>query len=129
MHWTAANNMKINISKTKEIIFSGRINIDDDKWLKRLESFPDIEQVTEAKLLGLVLDNKLTWNVHLNGICKKAKQLTYLLLLLKSTNINERELAMLAKALVCPHFNYAAVVWGGGANKNFSKKFNKIKFN
>ena len=62
------------------------------------ESFPDfsfnnttIENVTEEKILGLVIDNKLNFKSHLKNLWKKANQkLSILSRITKLTTLNWR---------------------------------------
>jgi hypothetical protein len=79
--WSSVNNMKLNVSKTKElrVCFS-----------KLIPSFApiticgqEVDVVSEAKLLGVVLSDDLKWNRHIDYICKKAAKRLYGLRLLK----------------------------------------------
>jgi hypothetical protein len=69
------NKMVINYSKTKEIVFC-RPN-------PRHSLYPDplacIKQVSEAKLLGVVLNNKLAFEAHIQYILRQCNQRLYLI--------------------------------------------------
>ena len=66
--------MKINFKKSKEMIIM--IIIPQDVNFKKcvpnitIEGIP-IEVVKHAKLLGVILSDDLTWNMHVDSIVKK----------------------------------------------------------
>ena len=70
INWLNANKLSINVSKTKLIVFKSKnkklnyqdivIKIQDKK----------IERVSETKFLGVVIDESLTWNTHIDIISK-----------------------------------------------------------
>ena len=68
--------MQINISKTKEIIL-GRISQDNLQLLSTPAG--TVERVTTVKLLGIHLDDTLTWSKHVNAITSKATKRLYFL--------------------------------------------------
>jgi len=63
--------MQINISKTKEMIL-GRLNIDNLLLLST--SLGSVEHITSFNLLGINLDAKLSWSLHINIISAKWPQ-------------------------------------------------------
>ena len=67
------NDMQINISKTKEIVL-GRISQDNLELLSTPAG--TVERVTTFKLLGIHLDDTLTWSTHVNAITSKATTTT-----------------------------------------------------
>ena len=79
--WTINNNMKLNISKCKELI------IDFAKDKRSFEpltvSGNPIKLVESEKILGLVVQNNLKWNLHVDNIVKKSSKRLYMLRLLK----------------------------------------------
>ena len=66
--WLLHNKLKINLKKTKYLIFGkgnkiSNINIQLNNYA--------IEQVTSIRFLGLIVDSKMTWKCHIQHICKK----------------------------------------------------------
>ena len=51
------------------------------------------------KLLGVTVDNKLSFEPHLNLACKKIK------------NISKKKLRVVMKAFIMSHFSYWPLVW------------------
>ena len=70
----------------------------------------EIETSNKIKLLGLTIDDKLSFKEHISIICKKAaNQLNALKRL--GTYINFETKEKLAKAFITSHFNYCPIVW------------------
>ena len=62
------------------------------------------------KLLGVNVDNNLTFETHVESLCKKASQkLNTLLRVTRSINFDQRKL--LLNAFITSHFPYAPVIW------------------
>ena len=79
-----------------------------------------IKTTEEDKLLGLVLDESLDWNLHTDMICKRVSKRIALLksikcyLLLKSRQ-------SFYKTLIRPTIDYACVVWGNTSKSNIDR--------
>ena len=68
--------MIINIAKTKELVFrlpNPRLQLDD------LFHVHCIEQVKEAKLLGVIFKGNLRFDLHVNSILKQCSQRSFLM--------------------------------------------------
>ena len=71
-----------------------------------------IDQVTEHRLLGITIDNKLRWDSHINNVCKTVSRRVFLLSKLRYiVDIDTRKLFF--NAHIKPHIDYASVVWDG----------------
>ena len=77
--WTAMNCMKINSKKSKEMIISFTHDVNFKKSVPNItiEGIP-VEVVKHAKLLGVILSDDLTWNMHVDIIVKKAAKRVYI---------------------------------------------------
>ena len=72
------------------------------------------------KYLGVILDNKLSFNEHVDAICKKATNLL---------NLCRRNLHMCPpkikeaayKSIVRPHLDYASPAWSPHTSRNINK--------
>ena len=71
INWFGTNGLYLNENKTQEILFTLR------------QVAPS--EVSTAKLLGIVLDSKLTWNPHIDGVCKRLARVIHLLRHLKTS--------------------------------------------
>jgi len=75
----------------------------------------------EVKLLGCILDNKMTGDsmavVALSKISNRIKFLAR-----QNAYLDRQTMIMLAGALVQPHFNYAVTFWYSGSKKHVKNK-------
>ena len=81
--WAKDNKMILNITKTKEIVFrrpNPRLSLHPSP-------LPHIEQVKVAKLLGLVLTERLHFDDHVSAALKVCSQRMYLLKLLRAQGL------------------------------------------
>ena len=70
-----------------------------------------LEQVTEEKDLGIIIDNELKFHKHTAMAIKKANRI--LGLIKKSfVNLDTNSLPLLYKSLVRPHLEYGNIIWG-----------------
>ena len=123
--WCTENNMKINTSKTKEmLIYFG----------KKDTSFPPIEmndekleRVSNTKLLGVILNNKLTWGDHVDYICSKVTKRLYFLRLLKRAKISGNDIIHVYNSIIRSVMEYACEVWHPGLTKYQTQKLELIQ--
>ena len=73
MDWYRANKLTLNISKTECIYFNNTTNFEIDIGETKIKS------VNSAKILGIWLDNKLSWKKYTSILLMKIKQNSTLL--------------------------------------------------
>lgn len=112
LQWSKDNSMKINASKTKEILVS---------FKKVMPPVPhitvngeEIERVSHCKLLGVYLNDQLNWNTHVDQIFKRASQRLHFLSCLKRSKLSCTDLVKVYTSLVRPVTEYACQVWHPG---------------
>lgn len=64
--WLEMNYLFINIEKTKFMIFNKGYKAHTTENFKLKIKDTQIEEVTNLKYLGLILDDGLKWNLHIN---------------------------------------------------------------
>ena len=90
--WAMHNKLIINVAKTKEIVFrrpNPRYYIDD------IIPILGIEQVIEAKLLGVIFNCNLRFCSHLNFILKQCSQRSFLMKQLRSQGLSRKQIVKL----------------------------------
>ena len=110
--WLKVNKLVLNISKTNYMVMSSKKNKIPEDLCKIKINGHQIEQVSETKFLGVMIDNKMSWKSHIDyinskimrgvGIIRRAKNFVY-----KDT------LKTLYVALIQPYLTYCIVNWGG----------------
>ena len=83
-----------------------------------------IEQVTEHKVLGLIIDNKLNWTSHIRFLCKRLSQNIFLLSRLRHY-VDTNALRMFFFAHCVSHINYASTIWCNAAEAHI-KQLNSL---
>ena len=107
--WTNNNDMKLNLTKTKEMIIDFHKEKADPPPIK-LDNIT-IDRVTSIKLLGVYISSDLTWNLHISHIISKGAQRLYLLSQLRRSGISDHDLVQVYQTLVRPILEYACPVW------------------
>ena len=106
--WFDQNNMIANPSKFHAIII--RKDRKDTEGTEININGKVLKTKSEVLLLGITLDNRLTFDIHIGNICKKAaKQLNALKRLAYCLNYMQRKI--LVQSFITSNFNYCPVVW------------------
>jgi hypothetical protein len=106
--WACHNNMVFNVKKTKEMVFS---------FGQRSTALPVsigdamIEQVEEAKILGVTIQSDLKWNSHVINMVKKANKRLYLLRLCKRAGVQAKHLVGIYTSVIRSLLEYCCMVW------------------
>ncbi len=70
--WCGANNLSLNVEKTKEVVMDFRQNLGDHPPLTINSS--TVERVSSTKFLGVHIKEHLTWTTNTTSLSKKAQQ-------------------------------------------------------
>ncbi len=70
--WCGANNLSLNVGKTKEVVMDFRRNTVDHPPL--IIDSSTVERVSSTKFLGVHITEDLTWTTNTTSISKKALQ-------------------------------------------------------
>ena len=70
-----------------------------------------IEVVSSAKLLGVVVSDNLRWNAHVESICEKAATRLYFLKQLKHTKVPPKDMLLFYTTCIRPVLEYACPVF------------------
>lgn len=109
-NWIASNKLTLNINKTNYITFHRNkikpINIEPIKIGNSV-----VKEVESTKFLGITVDKRLSWSLHIQNIKTKInKQCGILSLTRKYFNTNALKIAYYS--LVYPNILYCHTVWG-----------------
>ena len=116
--WFTKNEMIINPDKFQAIIL--------DKKKSNLTNIPltvdnqTIKSVPSVELLGIHLDDKLNFNLHISNICRSAaNQLNALIRLKNYLSFNAKR--VLISSYIISNFNYCPLVWMFSTAKSLNK--------
>ena len=106
--WLLANKLSLNVVKTEFIL------IGSARKLNNIATQPDlkvnhvkIKQVYKATILGVELDDKLSWNEHIDKIANKVTSGIGAIRKIRDF-VNRDILIWIYNALINPHFDYSA---------------------
>jgi hypothetical protein len=101
--WYRANYLFMNVDKTQSMIFSLNSNL--------------VRPSHSVKLLGIYLDQKLSWHVHVESVCKRLSRIVYLLKHLKNY-ISKDYLKSVYFGLFQSVLTYGLILWGNSSSIN-----------
>ncbi|XP_078363859.1 uncharacterized protein LOC144648098 [Oculina patagonica] len=126
--WTRNNRFKLNIEKTKCMFVTGsrlRTKIGStgvDEMKVCTSSGEALDNTTSHKLLGVHVDQDLSFNEHVDHLCKKlAKRLGVLRSIRHYLPLNER--ILFYNATIKPIFLYGGAVWSSTSKSNIRRIF------
>ena len=126
MNWCTSNDMLVNVPKTKAMLISTKPKLNQIMTCPPILKIGNetIEISTNEKLLGVHIDNDLSWTTQIENTIKKCNTLLYLLRRIKCyLSIHVRKLFY--NAYVLPHLDYCCTIWG---NANSELMESVIKF-
>ena len=115
--WFAVNKLSLNVSKTNYMLFSrSKINFE----IKILINDNVIERVFVTKFLGVLIDEKLKWQEHINLV--RSKVVKNISVLYKFKHIfDHNALRILYCSLILPYLTYCVEVWGNSFKSHLAK--------
>ena len=119
--WLIANKLTLNEEKTECMLVGSRQRLQQS--LNNSEIVIGnhiIQQVSNKKVLGVIIDEQLKWKEHNDAQCKKISQSIALLRRAKQF-VNQDTLLNMFNALVLPHFTYCSNVWSDGSCSHIEK--------
>ena len=79
-----------------------------------------LERVEITKFLGVLIQENLNWNSHIDYICNKISRTTGILSRLKHY-IPKYILRIIYNSLCMSYISYAVTVWGGSSNESLKR--------
>jgi len=108
--WATENNLKLNKSKSKEVVFRDTRR----RYLITLPPpLPDITRESMLKILGITLSNNLSASDHIRRVVSQSTQTLYALRVLRHHGMSEVGLQKVFRAVVVSRPTYASTAWGG----------------
>ena len=111
VHWATANKLPLNEKKTKVLTICGKRlsnRIPNDIIVSVNGS--QLENVQCAKLLGLEIDKELTFQSHVDKLCKKLSQRIGILKKIRHC-LQIKHRVLFCNAIIRPVMDYVSVIW------------------
>ena len=112
--WDRENKMYMNKQKTKALLVTGKRlrkrMVQDTGKLEVKTDNAEIEQVANHKLLGMIIDEHLTYEVHVDKLCIKLSKRLGLLRHI-SPYLKKNQRIIYFNAVIKPLMMYASTVW------------------
>ena len=122
LNWIARNGLKLNIKKTKYLIFSNHAKHDLDITISGCQ----IERKTSERFLGIIMDENLNWNAHRSALATKISRNAAILFKLRGT-VPLQILRTLYFSFIQSHLCFCPSVWGLGSQNSLIKIFSAQK--
>ena len=122
--WCKSSFLEINVSKTKEMTIDFRsvpsvipqVVIDNQV----------VESVKQYKYLGIVIDDKLSFEPQVNAICKKANQRMYFLRKLRTFDVGKSFMFTFYSCFIESVLSFACISWYGSLNMQNRNKLQGV---
>ena len=117
--WLCANRLSLNVAKTEFTIFRPP-NVPLTNRITLTLAQTTIFESLKVKYLGIILDSRLTWKIHIDELCKKLGRTVGMLFKIRH-QCNKNVLRSLYFSLFESHLSYGIPVWGS-ANRALTQK-------
>ena len=119
--WAEENLMKLNLSKTKELVIRGRTTLPPP------EPIVTIERVSYLKFLGVTFqDSPTNWDKHFDDLMERAVKHMHILRVCKRNGYSVSDLDYLFNCLIMSLFTYCIRVWGVAAYTKYLSQIDRL---
>ena len=123
--WTNTNHVTINQRKTVVMHFDLATTPTPTPALTLDNHTLDV--VTTTKLLGVIIDDKLSWGDHVSAVIKSASYRLYMLRRLKSLGLPTAELCNIFKLFILPKLTYASPAWSSSLSQTQHRRLERVQ--
>ena len=106
--WFLCNRLTLNPTKTCYQLYS---NFSNHQNLDIYINYHRIKRSCTVKYLGIMLDENLKWESHINFVCKKISRDIGIMGRARP-HLSSKQLLLLYNSFILPHLNYCAMIWG-----------------
>ena len=122
--WCRANGMILNSSKTKVMLVTTnqkRQRLSNDNLNLNINNNA-LNMISNDKILGVFVDDNLTWSHHVKHLSKKISSSIWLLSKIKKFLTKDHRVQFY-KSYIQPHIDFCNIVWGSSSESNKLKIF------
>ena len=122
--WCKNNGMVLNSAKTKVMLVTTnqkRLRLQNTNLnLQYMDE--TLKMISSDKILGVFVDNNVSWSNHVMHVCKKISSYIWLLSKIK-TFLSQAHRVQFYKSFIQPHIDFCSIVWGNSCESNKMKIF------
>jgi len=119
--WFKVNKLSLNLNKTNYILFTKKSKFTDNRIHVKIDNVP-IRKVKQTKFLGVIINDKLSWEDHIITIKGKISKGLGILTKLRHYLPNHI-LVNLYYTLIHPYYDYCNIIWATGTSTYLNKLF------
>lgn len=124
--WLLANKLSLNVVKSEYILIGSKFKVPSFGSFAPIRiSGSEIKRVSTLKHLGVLIDENLNWESHIDTMCLKIGRSIYGLKLLRDF-VPVSTLITMYKSLIQPNFDYCDLVWSN-LNKGQTDRLQKLQ--
>lgn len=122
--WCEANDLELNVVKTKEM----HVDFRRHKSVKQPLSIgeQEVETVDSFKFLGTTIHHTLSWEDHIQATINKSQQRLYFLRQLKKFKVGKKIMVLFYRATIETILTFSVTVWFGRATVAQKNKLQNI---
>ena len=106
-----ANKLSLNVAKTGFLLIGSHHKLNNlDSQASVNIGHDSIKQVRHCRVLGVEIDENLSWNKHIKNVVKKVTSGIGAMRRIRDF-IDRETLSSIYNALICPHFDYCSEEW------------------
>ena len=110
LDWFKSNRLIVNASTSSVMFIASSHMIDNlNDTAPLMIHYKHLERVTNAKYFGVMIDETLLWNVHIQYLCSKINYKIVLIYRLRQY-LPQSALNTLYLTLIHPHFDYCLTI-------------------
>jgi hypothetical protein len=115
--WFKCNKLSVNVNKTKVMLFASQSKPYDKNDIVIQIDNVKIEVVDHIKFLGVIIDDKLKWHMHIQHIKTKITKCTGIILNVRK-KLGIDVLRIIYNTMILPYLTYCITVWGNAHDCN-----------
>jgi hypothetical protein len=122
--WCDANNLVLNVSKTKELVVDFRVKKTPIRPL--VINDQDVEIVESFRFLGSIFSCSLKWEDNATAIRKKAQQRLYFLRQLRKFQVSQKVLLQFYHSIIESVLTFSITTWYGSTSQQDKKDLDRV---
>ena len=126
-YWFSLNSLKMNGEKTCFTLLGTQNSVDKVKDFVLTVNDVDIRPAKNIKVLGVLLDQTLSWEPHISSIIRRTNAILVSLFKIRH-HLSPDILKILVQTHVLPHLQYCSSVWGGASKTRLDRLQKVVHF-